>query len=287
MFQASSEAEQGAAAPGVLLPIGRRRGQWEGKMGKRSVLMTAALLALMGCATSPKSLVYPYGVFDAPVKVETRRLPKDPLNPQAKPHITCTRYSAFTITEVDLGEKGAEKLAITPVETKCAVETAGEIRIPLEGYFKGVIGDYIFFDASDGWDGGVPFTVFSPKGDKLFEDSVENGEFALARREGAVLSMRYTRVFHAPCSLYERTAQCDGEVTSLTGLGGEGASPATEIPDCKAVYDAELKKTAPEYVEALKASPSVLHYPVELTFDGAQLTIMPSGWAPVQCSVPS
>ncbi len=255
-------------------------------MGRRCVL-AAALMALAGCASSPKSLVYPYGVFDAPVKIETKRLPKDPVNPQMKPHITCTRYSGFAIKEVDRGEKGAEKLAIIPAEAKCAVETPGEIAIPLEGYFKGVIGEYIFFDASDGWDGGVPFTVYSPKGDKLFEDSVERGEFALASREGKNLRMHYTRVFHAPCSLYERTAQCDGEITSLTGLGGEGASPATDIPDCKAAYDEELGKTAPEYVEFLKKSPSVLHYAVELTFDGAQLTIMPSGWSPATCGVPS
>lgn len=251
------------------------------------VMAAAALAALAGCASGPKSMLYQYGVFDAPAKIETKKLPKDRLNPQMKPHITCTHYAAFTIKEVDLGEKGAEKLAIMPAGAKCARETPGEIRIDMEGYFKGVIGDYIFFDASDGWDGGVPFAVFAPDGKKLFEDSVERGEFALASREGKNLRMRYTRVFHAPCSLYLRTAECDGQVTSLTGLGGEGASPATELPDCAAIYDAEIKKTAPEYVEFLKKSPSVLHYPVELTYDGEQLTIMPSGVAPVTCRVPS
>lgn len=256
-------------------------------MRRLVVLAVGAAMALAGCATSPKSSLYPYGVFDAPAKIETKKLPKDPLNPQMKPHITCTHYEAFTIKEVDLGEKGAEKLAIIPVGAKCSLETPGEIRIDLEGYFKGVIGDYIFFDASDGWDGGVPFTVFAPDGKKLFEDSVERGDLALASREGKNLRIQYTRVFHAPCSLYARSAECDGQVIALTGLGGEGAAPATELPDCTEVYDAQLKDTAPEYRDALKTSPSVLVYPVELNFDGERLMIMPSGVMPAQCRVPS
>lgn len=253
----------------------------------RGLAIAAAALAAAGCATSPKSSLYPYGVFDAPAKIEVRKLPKDTYNPQAKPKLTCTRYGAFAVKEVDRGEKGAEKLAIIPADAPCAVDTPGEIRIDMEGYFKGVIGDYIFFDASDGWDGGVPFIVFAPDGRKLFEDSVEKGDFALASREGKTLRLQYTRVFHAPCSLYERTAECDGQVMELTGLGGEGAAPATDLPDCTRIYDAQLKDTAPEYRDSLKSSPSVLVYPVELNFDGERLTIMPSGVMPAQCRVPS
>jgi hypothetical protein len=248
----------------------------------------AAMFALAGCAT-PKSLIYPYGVFDAPAKIETVKLPKDKLNPQMSPHITCTRYAGFMVKEVDLGEKGAEKLAILPADARCTVDGPGEILISdrIEGYFKGVIGDYVFFDASDGWDGGVPFYVFDPKGKKLFEDSVASGEFALAEQKDNVLRMHFDRVYHAPCSLYERTAECDNKIIEATGLGGEGANPSTDIPDCKAVYDAELAKSAPQYKEFLKASASVIRYPVELEYDGARLTIMPSGWGPASCSVPS
>jgi hypothetical protein len=250
------------------------------------VLTAVALAVLAGCATGSKSSLYQYGVFDAPAMVEIKKLPRDRLNPHAKPHITCARYGAFMVKEVDRGEKGAETLSIVPFDAKCALEAPGEIRVDLEGYFKGVIGDYIFFDASDGWDGGMPFYVFSPDGRKLFEDSVENGAFALASREGKNLRLQYTRVFHAPCSLYARTAQCDGEVMALTGLGGEGAAPAIELPDCTKVYDQQLKDTAPEYVDALKTSPSVLIYPVELQFDGEQVMISPSGVARSVCRVP-
>lgn len=250
-------------------------------------LAVGLAVALAGCAAGPKSSLYPYGVFDAPAKVEVKRLPKDPLNPHAKPRLTCSRYASFAVKEVDRGEKGAEKLAIIPAGARCDIDAPGEIRIGMEGYFKGVIGDYIFFDASDGWDGGVPFTVFAPDGRQLFEDSAERGDFALASRDGNILRLQYTRVFHAPCSLYPRSAECDGEVMALTGLGGEGAAPATELPDCTKVYDAQLKITAPEYRDALKASPSVLVYPVELTYDGARLTITPSGVFAAQCRVPS
>ena len=261
--------------------------EWGALMRRVVFLAAGAVLALAGCATNPKSSLYPYGVFDAPVKIEVKKLSRDPLNPQMKPHLTCTRYGAFAVKEVDRGEKGAEELAIIPADAKCAVDTPDEIRIDLEGYFKGVIGDYIFFDASDGWDGGVPFTVFAPDGRKLFEDSVERGDFALASRDGKALRLQYTRVFHAPCSLYARTAECDGQVMEMTGLGGEGAAPATELPDCTKVYDAQLKDTAPEYRDPLKTSPSVLVYPVELNFDGERLTIMPSGVFAAQCRVPS
>jgi hypothetical protein len=261
--------------------------EWGVAMRWFLILAAGAVMAAAGCATSPKSSHYSYGVFDAPVKTDVKSLPKDSYNPQAKPKLTCTRYAAFAVKEVDRGEKGAEKLAIIPADAPCAVDTPGEIRIDMEGYFKGVIGDYIFFDASDGWDGGVPFGVFAPDGRKLFDDSVEEGDFAMASRDGKTLRLQYTRVFHAPCSLYARRAECDGKVMALTGLGGEGAAPTTELPDCTKVYDAQLKNTSPEYRGSLKASPSVLVYPVNLTFDGTQLSIMPSGISASRCRLPT
>ena len=97
--------------------------------GKGLVLVLAALLGLAGCATDGQSRLYPYGVFDAPAKIETKKLPKDPLNPQMKPHITCTRYAGFAVKEVDLGEKGAQKLAIMPTAAPCSVDTPGEIAV--------------------------------------------------------------------------------------------------------------------------------------------------------------
>lgn len=251
----------------------------------------AIAFVLAGCASGSKYQgVHPYGVFDAPLRVEIIKISKDPLNPQAVPHLACSRYPTFTVKEVDRGEKGAEKLSVIAADAKCAIDTPGEILISgqIEGYFKGVMGDYIFFDASDGWDGGVPFYVFDPKGKKLFEDSVVNGEIALASRDGKNLRLQFQRVFHAECSLYLDQEKCAQKTEEASHLGGEGAAPNLMLPDCRAVYDEELKKTEPKYADALKESPSVLIYPVELTFDGEGAPfIMPTGVTPAECRVPS
>ena len=60
--------------------------------------------------------------FDQPSAVDNVDLPPNKGNPDATPSVNCYRYPGFTVKEVDLGEVGAEKLAILPESAKCERE---------------------------------------------------------------------------------------------------------------------------------------------------------------------
>lgn len=122
--------------------------------------------------------------FDRPVKVDVVALPRDELNPDAKPKITCSRYSTFTVKEIDLGEVGAEKLVLLAADAPC--ERAGERERVIEddtaGYVMGVSAGFVFFRAADGWNGGLPFVVYdSATGERLLDDSLEGESFGAIR----------------------------------------------------------------------------------------------------------
>lgn len=148
------------------------------------------------------------GLFDKPVKVVKVPLPADPLNPQAKPAVSCFYFKDFAAKQIDRGEVGAE-LSIVPLPAggeayKCREAAApGEIAVSKEwsGYFKGAKGAYIFFDASDGINGGLGFAIFSAsEGKKLFDDTAKALHAVDLAPSGLVL--HYTRVYDAGCSLF-------------------------------------------------------------------------------------
>lgn len=61
--------------------------------------------------------------------------------------------------------------------TEIVIERIDKTDNGWSGYFKGVRGNYIFFDGDDGYDGGVPFAIYDgTNAQKLFEDSVR-GDF--------------------------------------------------------------------------------------------------------------
>ena len=149
--------------------------------------------------------------FDQPAAVDNIDLPADKANPDARPAVNCYRFKGFMVKEVDLGEVGADKLAILPEDAKCAREDAAEKKItdPVAGYFLGAKGDFAFFQAPDGSNGGMPYVVIDTRTMKtLFSDSLEGADFEKIDDQGGKLVLDYVRTFSADCSLYLDGTAC-------------------------------------------------------------------------------
>jgi hypothetical protein len=233
-----------------------------------SAFVTAALLAGLGSASAAADAVAPS--FDKPMKVARVPLPHDPQNPQAKARVSCFYFPSFMVKEIDLGEKGAERLSIMPgAGAACRREQAADEKVIGEwaGYFKGVKGDYVFFDADDGWNDGVGFAIFAAAdGKKLFED-VAKGKLQSIELTPAGIALRYVRVYGATCSLAADKAGCWAQIKRDTDL--VGASP----PDCAAAYERERKRT-PAMAAQVLTDPTVIDYAaaVALTADAKKIT---------------
>lgn len=203
--------------------------------------------------------------FDQPAAVDNVDLPPNKDNPDAKPSVNCYRYPGFMVKEVDLGEVGAEKLAILPENAKCERESTNEtlVKDPVAGYFLGAKGKLAFFQAPDGSNGGMPFVVIDTgTTKKLFDDSFDGADFERIDAADGKLVLDYVRTYSADCSLFLDGAACSEKVKKETGLG-----TVAQLPDCGAAYEAEKKRT-PDYAKEIEQLPSVISYPVTATFDG-------------------
>lgn len=216
-------------------------------------------------------------LFDPPLGEQHVPLPADPLNPHAKPMLSCFYYPHLMVKQVDLGEKGADELSLLFLDEgkprpDCRRENAKDTRVigGWGGYFRGVRAGYVFFDGDDGWNGGSPFAVFSMDGEKLFNDVAVKLHSVKAMRSPQPLSQRpwyenpltlhYRRVYLAPCSMRANAQACWGEVRQATGL-------SQQMPDCGAGYAAQEKAASPADLAGVRANPSVIEYEVEAVVD--------------------
>jgi hypothetical protein len=205
-------------------------------------------------------------------------LPADKDNPQAKPKRSCFYYPELMVKEVDLGEPGAERLSFTPIapdnkQPKCLADNPHEIAIKSDdwsGYFDGMKGNFAFFDADDGHEGGMTFAAFTPAAKKLFEDNRKGDAFKSIRLTGDTLTMRYRRVFVAPCSLYADAKGCWDRIVGITALAQSAR------PDCSKPYESEMKRT-PKFAKELRIAKSVIAYNVTATYALEKLTFVPTG----------
>lgn len=226
-------------------------------------------------------------LFDKPLKVVRTALPRDRDNPDAKPEVRCSYYVHFMVKEVDLGEIGADQLSILPAkeDRPCRKENARDEKVlsadDWTGYFKGVAGNYIFFDAEDGWNGGTGFAVFTPNAKKLFDDVAKDwfsiGMLPLpppAGVAGRALALRYVRVYGAKCSLGDEHAKaCWKSIEQQTGLDAPK-------PDCRELYVREQRRT-PKLAREVLGDPAAVEYEVSTTLamNGTHITAL-SGRAP-------
>lgn len=210
--------------------------------------------------------------FDAPIGVDNTDLPPDTVNPDAKPVVNCYRFKGFMIKEVDLGEVGADKIAVLPETAACEKDSKDEKAIAddMAGYFLGTKGSLLFLQAPDGFNGGVPFVVYDTKTMKaLFYDSFEGADFKAINVDGDKVTLQYRRNYTASCSLYLDGGNCPAEIRKEAGL-----ADILKLPDCGPSYDAEKKRT-PDFAKEIEKLPSVISYEAELTFDGKDTVIKP------------
>lgn len=211
--------------------------------------------------------------------------------------VTCYVFSKFMVKEVDLGEKGADRLAIVPIPKgvvpRCT-RAKGKTEMVVNpdewsGYFKGVKGELVFFDADDGVNGGVGFAVYDGNiGKKIFED-VALGSLDFPETHDSRVSVRYVRVFDSQCNVLQDEAGCWAKIKNAIGLDN------ATMPDCKKGYEKSahdlakgrcqaqntdtpqcLARELPLATSQTKDANSIIAYPVEVIL-GPQATIKPVG----------
>jgi hypothetical protein len=142
------------------------------------LLGTVIVLGMMMFSTSAHA-----EPFDKPLQEKVVDLGQSPgLRPSADNHVklTCAYYPHFIVKELnDPGNKGALLIALVPVRPGhtpgCTRRHSPGEKVfkDWDGYFGGVKRDLVFLFASDGTNGGLPFTAFDSKTQaKIFRDSV-------------------------------------------------------------------------------------------------------------------
>jgi hypothetical protein len=229
----------------------------------------------------------PSSLLDRPLKVTHVALPRDKDNPQAKPQLRCSYYADFMVKEIDLGEEGAAQLSVVRGhDPRCVQKDAADEKIispdDWTGYFRGAYGDYIFFDAEDGWNGGLGFAVFNIDAKKLFDDVAKDWKtVSLATAPGPAgisprraLMLRYVRVYSAKCSLAAADPNsCWQKIQRDTGLHGAA-------PNCQADYAREQKRT-PRSAEF--NDPTAIEYDAATTLAADGVRIAAVAGVPPKC----
>jgi hypothetical protein len=258
-------------------------------MRKIGLGLVVCLTAAVGCVATAQSKDAT-AFFDKPLKVVHVPLPHDPDNPQAKPEVRCSYFRGFAVKEIDTGEVDADQLSILDGENyPCRKENTANEKVVASydwsGYFAGALGDYVFFNAGDGWNGGLGFAVFTHSGKKLFDDVAKDwsGIYLTALPAPAgiasnrAIALRYIRVYGAPCSLANAQAgACWQRIQHDTGLKGSA-------PDCKALYAKEQRRT-PKLAKEVLDDPTVIEYDAATTIAANGVHITAVQHAPLTCA---
>ncbi|HEY6251097.1 MAG TPA: hypothetical protein VI685_14140 [Candidatus Angelobacter sp.] len=244
-------------------------------MAHRLLFTVLALLSLSAAAS-----------FDPPRSKKTVVLGRSPSRPHTPAKVNCYFYSGFMVKEVDLGEKGADRLSIVPIEHGVmpgCVRTKSKREMAINqdewsGYFKGVKNGLVFFDADDGWNGGMPFAIYDSRtGKRVFNDAAV-GKLEFLPSQGHEVSLRYTRIVEGECNALKDPGACWAQIQKTIGLEN------TAVPDCKKGYEKSAQDMAkgrcqarnsanPQCVakelqlarDQANSAVSVIAYPVEVT----------------------
>jgi hypothetical protein len=239
-------------------------------------MRTHALLALTLLLSGNALAKDADGLFDKPASVAKIPLAPDPLNPQAKPTLSCFFFKAFAVKQIDLGEVGAQQLSVVPLPPggapyKCREANAEGEKVAdakdWSGYFKGVKGGYVFFDAADGINSGLGFAVFdASSGKKLFDDV--SMDIHAIKLTPSGIAIGYRRAYAAGCSLFADAAGCWAKIKQDTGLTGTA-------PDCNAAYKRDLQKWK-DRAKEIASSPTVIYYEAQTVLESGAAKTSPA-----------
>ncbi len=214
-------------------------------------------------------------------------VPKDfPGNPHHD-QLTCFYYRSLMVKQLtNQWNKGALSLSFLRFDQTrpaCVKEHSSAEKIldysEWGGYFRGLAkGDLVFFDASDGEDGGTPFAVFDSRTQKkIFEDNAYSAwgwdpklqprpspfnDIRVRTTNDGNVVLTYLRVIRTECDIPKNGAECWPALVQKLGLR---SSPA---PRCIRW-------------ETTQTGPSAVAYPVETSLFPTPVTKIISG--PVRC----
>jgi len=234
----------------------------------RSPLL-AALLALFLPASLLAQTDSPDATFDTPIEKKVVDFGLSSGNPPGGQNmrikLSCYIYASFMIKEYnDKGMKGAEWMSITPITGQqappCSREHGPGEKVFKEegderlGYFRGVKGDYVFFTAADGINGGMPFSVHdSNTGKVAFADSAYWGgmwnkppepspfnDLRVTSVPGQPLTLTYLRVVATECDLHLwKKDACWGRVRREFGIKD------AQMPTCTGYDNIDTRTSLP------------------------------------------
>jgi len=237
----------------------------------RGVALIAVALQILSISALTTVCFAQTDSFDKPVRVRVVDLGPAPEYTDRHIKLSCYYYQKLMVKQLDMGNLGAEWLAIFPVRAGQAPACrrshgTGERTVEgkeWSGYFKGVKQRFVLFDAEDGFNSGIAFAVYDSRtGKRIFEDSALRGLLKFSTAPDGQLTIKYTRVVQQDCSLPNGKADCWDQIRKK--LGFENAS----MPDCT------------DYGEDL-TDPSVIGYPVGVLLSPHPLVTIGTG--PIEC----
>lgn len=243
-------------------------------------LFIAALFTAGAIAFGANAADGPDKFFDKPLKIVRLPLPADPENPGTKAVLSCSYYPHFMVKQIDLGEEGADQLSIVPV--LAAPPACRRANMPNEkvistddwsGYVGGVKGNYVFFSAADGWNGGASFAVFTADGRKIYEDTAKKWSALDVTPTG--IALKYSRVYEAKCPLRAGADACWQKVKAETALTDK------KWPDCEAAYANAIKQSPRD--TGIATDPSVISYDVNVAVEGTAHKMTPASGHATAC----
>lgn len=224
--------------------------------------------------------------FDKPIKITVLDLGPSPYyvpTQHVRIKLTCYYYGTFTVKEYDEGQKGAEVSILTSPHAPCTrTDSKNENLLAHNewagGYFIGANGQYVFVDAPDGTDGGLPFAVFDVSTRrKVFADSSRpipspkalhtKETFRISREADQTLRLVYVRVVHPECDLNTDAAGCWKKARVMFGIA------QTDMPVCNG-YETVREKLD-----------SVIAYPVSVLLTDSphiEATVGPIFCSPIE-----
>lgn len=252
-------------------------------------LLVAGMLVAVLLTSAWSQTDSPETTFDTPIEKKVMDFGPSSENPRRRVTLSCYFYANFMVKEYnDEGMKGAQLLSITPITAQahpaCSQELGpSETIIGKEGkgwwgYYWGAKGNYVFFSAADGWDGGIAFAIYNFKtGKREFEDSSYEGEnwnlkpepspfntLRVTALQGHPLTLTYLRVVEAKCDLHLWMKEgCWSRVRR--GLGIKD----TRMPTCSGYDNIDIRYD------------SAIAYPVEVSLSKPPVIKTIAG--PVKC----
>ena len=195
-------------------------------------IITAAMLA---CTVLAHDARASDTGFDNPVPKKEYVFPET--KDTNKTTLTCFYYFNFMVKQIDEGEVGSFQLSIVVTGDRYSAPCQRD-NLPNEhivdpkdwtGYFKGVKGDYVLFDADDGVNDAMGFAVFDLNAKKLFDDSAK-GDVEVVSAEGGKLTLQYVRSFAGDCSVVKQGDACWKKIAAAASID------TAAKPDCVTGY---------------------------------------------------